>query len=1067
MALVAVVILVGGYLLYRDQEQQMRQRVEGGLSIIAQLEVEQIAEWRAERLTDADMLVGSPFFTEGVAKYMASPTDTEIKDKVIARLAIIGKSHPYQDILLVNVNGKVLLSLNDSVHRLSDMTLAQLAVAIKEHKAVMVDFHYPPDSNTPHLDVIAPLFPWQQDSQQAIGAVVFCIDPSHYLYPLVQSWPIPSETAEILLVERDGDQVLFLNKLRHQKDTALKLRIPLSRQEVPAVMAVLGKEGVVEGRDYRGVEVLAALEHIPDSPWYMVAKIDTSEAISALRFRVGIIIASVAGLLAAALAVIGLIWQRRQRLAYQVLYRAEIEAQALRSHFEYLVKYANDIIFLVDENHTIVEANDRALETYGYTREEMLGLPLAALIAPGDLSSYQARLRKIQQKGTIVAEAIHQRKNGSTFPVEISGQAIKIENKPYLQEIGRDITERKAREQEYQTIIRTAIDGFWITDMQGHFLDVNEAYCHLTGYSRDELLNMSIPDVEAVEKPEETAKRIRKIKEVGHDRFETCHRRKDSEIVDVEVSVNYLPTDSGRMFVFIRDITERKRAEEALRQSEEKHRIILKEIEDSYFEVDLAGNLTFFNDSTSNSLGYSAEELMGMSYREFTAREDIEPVYKAFNKVYRTNRPNKGFLWKVVRKDGTVGFVEATVSPLRNPKGEIIGFRGVGRDITERKQAEEERRQLEQKAQVTSRLASVGEMAAGVAHEINNPLTGVIGYAQLLMDRKDIPSDIRRDLAAINEGAQRVASIVKRLLAFSRQVKPERRYVDINELIESTLALRAYHLSVNNIKVATQLAPDLPETVADPGQLQQVFLNLVVNAETEMKLARGKGKLLIKTEKVDNTIRISFKDNGPGIAKKNLERIFDPFFTTREIGQGTGLGLSLCYGIVAEHNGKIYAESKLGKGATFIMELPVITEAEQPKPSEPVVEEPEKVAKAKILVVDDEQVIRDFVKRVLAGEGYEVETVNNAGDALKKIEGKRYNLVLIDIKMPGMDGMELYKRIQKIARSLARRVVFITGDIMGTATEKFLSETKAAHIDKPFNAEQLSREINRALTGGL
>ena len=162
---------------------------------------------------------------------------------------------------------------------------------------------------------------------------------------------MPSETAETLLVERDGDQVLFLNELRHQKDTALKLRIPLSQQEVPAVMAVLGKEGVVEGRDYRGVEVLAALKHIPDSPWYMVAKIDTSEALSAWRFRAVMIIASVAGLLAAALAVTGLIWQRRQRLAYQALYQAEIETQALRSHFEYLVKYANDIIFLVDENY--------------------------------------------------------------------------------------------------------------------------------------------------------------------------------------------------------------------------------------------------------------------------------------------------------------------------------------------------------------------------------------------------------------------------------------------------------------------------------------------------------------------------------------------------------------------------------------------------------------------------------------------------------------------------------------------------------------------------------------------
>jgi CheY-like chemotaxis protein len=197
-----------------------------------------------------------------------------------------------------------------------------------------------------------------------------------------------------------------------------------------------------------------------------------------------------------------------------------------------------------------------------------------------------------------------------------------------------------------------------------------------------------------------------------------------------------------------------------------------------------------------------------------------------------------------------------------------------------------------------------------------------------------------------------------------------------------------------------------------------------------------------------------------------MDRIFDPFFTTRKVGQGTGLGLSLCYGILAEHNGKIYAESKLGKGATFIMELPVVTEAEPPKPAEPVVEQLEKVAEARILVVDDEKGIRDIVKRVLAGEGYEVDTVDNAAEALKMIEGKRYNLILLDIKMPGMDGVELYRRIQKIAKSLARRVVFITGDIMGADTEKFLSETKVAHLDKPFNAEQLSREVRRALTAG-
>jgi CheY-like chemotaxis protein len=373
---------------------------------------------------------------------------------------------------------------------------------------------------------------------------------------------------------------------------------------------------------------------------------------------------------------------------------------------------------------------------------------------------------------------------------------------------------------------------------------------------------------------------------------------------------------------------------------------------------------------------------------------------------------------------------------------------------------------MELKAQITSRLASVGEMAAGVAHEINNPLTGITGYAQLLMDREDVPPDIRQDLKAINEGAQRVAGIVQRLLAFSRQTKPERKLVDINELVESTLVLRAYHLRVNNIEVITKLAPDLLETVVDPGQIQQVLLNLIVNAETEMKLAHGKGKLTITTKKTDNTIKICVKDNGPGIKPEAMDKIFDPFFTTREVGQGTGLGLSLCYGIVTEHNGKIYAESQPGKGATFIVELPVVTEVKPPKPAEPVVKKPHKKVKARILVVDDEQVVRDVVNRVLTGEGHKVETVDNAADALKKIESQKYDLMLVDIKMPGMSGVTLYKRIQKIDESLAWRVVFITGDVMGADTKKFLSETKVAHIEKPFDAERLSREVRRALTAG-
>jgi PAS domain S-box-containing protein len=960
MALVAAVVLAGGYLFYHFQEQQIRQRIESGLSITAELKAEQITEWRADRLMDADTMVDSPFFIEGVERYLASPTDTETKDKILARLAIMAKAYPYRDILLTDVTGNILLSLNDSVQRLSDVTLSQLPVAISGHKAVMVDFHFSPDNDSPHLDVVAPLFPWGQDSQPPVGLVVFSIDPSQYLYPLVQSSPIQSQTAETLLVERDGNQVLYLNELRHQKDTALKLKIPLSQQDVPAVMAVLGKEGVVEGRDYRGVEVLSSLKHIPDSPWYIVSKIDTSEALSPWRFRSGLTIALVAVLLAAALAFIGLIWQRRQRLAYQALYQAEagrkkLEQDLVNSEVKYrrLFESAQDAILILDgETGQITDANPFVKDMLGYTLPELLGKHLWEIGAFRDIAASKAAFEKLKQRGYIRYERIPlQAKDGHQVYVEFVSNKYKVDSREVFQ----------------------------------------------------------------------------------------CN---------------------------IRNITERKQAEETLRQSEEKYRTVLNEIYETYYELDLAGNYTFFNDALCRQTGYSRKELMGMNYRRYTPEEDVYFVYERFNRVYRTGQPMRWVPLRAITKDGRIIYTEDSVLPLRNEKGEVIGFRGLGRDVTERKLAEEERRQLELKAQITSRLASVGEMAAGVAHEINNPLTAVTGYAQLLMYRQDIPEDIRNDLAAINDGAQRVAGIVQRLLAFSRQTKPQRKLVDINELIESTLILRAYHLRVNNIEVVTRLAHGFLETVADPGQIQQVLLNLIVNAETEMKLAHDKGKLTIATKKKDKTIKIYIKDNGPGIKPEVMDKIFDPFFTTRETGQGTGLGLSLCYGIITEHKGKIYAESKPGKGATFIVELPVVTKVAPPEPAKPVTKEPKRMGKAGILVVDDELVIRDIISRVLSGEGHKVDTTDNAAAALKKIETKRYSLILLDIKMPGMDGVELYKRIQKTHKSLARRVVFITGDAMGADTEKFLAETKSAHIEKPFDADQLKKAVKRALSEG-
>jgi PAS domain S-box-containing protein len=582
----------------------------------------------------------------------------------------------------------------------------------------------------------------------------------------------------------------------------------------------------------------------------------------------------------------------------------------------------------------------------------------------------------------------------------------------------------------------------------------------MVGYPLESMHQLTVLDWEYLYPPERVLEMIHNVDEKG-DHFETKHRRKDGSTYGVEISTN-AAVFAGQKLIFCicRDITKRKQIEEALRQSEQKLTIMFDSLPEGITVTDIDGKIVQLNSATARMHGYRKQgELIGKSAFVLISKGDHANAADSLKRTLETGL--SGILeYKFVRKDGSTFPARLNASLMKDTSGKPTGFIAITTDITEEKRKEEAKQRAEQLAQVSSRLAIVGQMASGIAHEINNPLTGVIGFANLLL-RKDIPEAVRKDIEIIRYNAQRVASIVQRLLIFARWQKPQRERVDINAIVSTTVAMRAYEMKANNIEVTMQLAPDLPQTVADGGQMQEVFLNIILNAETEMKLAHNKGNLLIKTERIDNTIRISFKDDGPGIPPENLERIFEPFFTTREVGQGTGLGLSISHGIIAEHDGQIYAQSKPGKGATLIVELPIVSAAQVCEVVEPLADEANNEITGHILIVDDEPVVRELLSEILTDRGHEVETVDNATDALKKLETERYSLILLDIKMPSMSGIEFYGHVKDKAKSLAKRIVFITGDAMGKETWHFLRQTKAPYLTKPFDEEQLDMVIGR------
>ena len=470
-------------------------------------------------------------------------------------------------------------------------------------------------------------------------------------------------------------------------------------------------------------------------------------------------------------------------------------------------------------------------------------------------------------------------------------------------------------EENLKTYLENAPDGVYLCDLNGIFLYGNKKAEGIMGYQKEELIGgnffkLNLLPAKYLEKAGKLLKFSAMGRNTGPDEFELI--RKDNSRVWVEINTAPIKQKNNNIVIgFVRNITERKQAEDKLEQSAQEWRTTFDSITDLISIHDKDNRLLRVNKAVADLLNTTPKELVGKFCHEVMHGTKAPPANCPHLQTINTGKPTA---IEIFNPKLEAYFHEAT-SPLFNEHGEVIGSVMVARDVTKQKRMEEQ-------LIVTDRLASIGELSSGIAHELNNPLTSVIGFSQLLMEG-EVPESMKENLATIYNEAQRAAIIVKNLLTFARKHAPVKQLTQVNTAIEGVLRLRAYEQKVNNIEVEKHFATNLPEMMMDSFQMQQVFLNIIVNAEFAMLEAHHKGKLVITTEKSEDIVRISFTDDGPGISQENLKRIFDPFFTTKEVGKGTGLGLSICHGIVTEHGGQIYAKSENGHGATFIVELPL------------------------------------------------------------------------------------------------------------------------------------------------
>ncbi|WP_319588964.1 PAS domain S-box protein [uncultured Desulfobulbus sp.] len=958
--LVIAAITAGGYGLYKQQEQTILREHGENLHAIAQLKTNQILAWRQERLADARMH-SSGMVRVLSQQWLQSPRPA-LLEEVRQRLQFFQENEGYANMMLADSTGRIQLSLLPRITELEPEEQHLVSQVVASKQVVLGDFFHCRNCNQSHLEVAAPIF----NGDQVSLVLLLVADPERDLYPMIQTWPIVHRNAESMLVRKEGDHALFLNQLRHQPSPALSFRLPLTQNNAPSVQAVLGITGMIRGVDYRGVDVLASANAVPETHWYIVTKMDSDEILAEARYRAGAILL----LVTMATVIAGILVQftslARRKALSEALLQEEREHRQTRGENRATLYSIGEGVIATDTRGLVTRMNPVAESLTGWREAEALGNPLAMVyqvIDEDSCTSVELPVERVLRDGEIVGMSNHTlliAQDGSCRPIADSAAPI----------------------------------------------------------------------------------------------------RSEAGLI------------TGVVLVF-RDQSKRRAIEKARAESAKRYTDLVESISDFIWETGPDHRYSFASGRSIDMLGYTPEEFVGKSWFDILDREDESTESVAHFQAILTNRqPYSQLCRTFVKKDGGEVVLESSATPIFDPQGTFLGYRGVSRDITERKRAEDEQKKLEAQLLQSQKMEVVGRLAGGVAHDFNNMLTIIGSYVEMTLNELNEEHPLYKRLREVHQAALHSADLTRQLLAFARKQVISPRLLDLNETITNALKM-LHRLIGENIELVWKPGSNPGQVLIDPTQLGQILANLAVNARDAIN---GNGRLVITTSTVaikekngrprldlapGRYVLITITDDGCGMDEVTMSRIFEPFFTTKEEGKGTGLGLATVYGILMQNEGAVTVSSAPNQGTTINLYLP------QAQVSHLILQEnsekTQDIGTETILLVEDETAILELGIYILEQQGYKVLVAPTPTKALTLVEENRevIDLLITDVIMPEMNGKELARRIEMIRPGI--RVLFISGYTADIISPHGILSPDIHFLEKPFSARSLRKKVREVL----